>query len=157
MTDVLGVERERRALLGRLLEQDRLEQRLDDVHHAARTCAQIVAPAVVAGPPRPHPDQFGAGQAGGEGRVAHQLPRARVPGDVLRDSEVPEDFVGALVRDVGARAVGHPIAARHDVAANAGVRERQRRRRAGRAGADDEHVCFVCHLFAPRCFRIRAG
>ena len=145
MTDVLGVERERRALLGRLLEQDRLEQRLDDVHHAARTCPQIVAPAVVPGPPRPHPDQFGSGQAGGEGRVAHLLPRARVAGDVLRDSEIPEDFVRALVRDVRARAIGHPIAARHDVTAHAGIRERQGSRRAGRAGPDDEHVCFVCH------------
>ena len=145
MTDVLGVERERRALLGRLLEQDRLEQRLDDVHHAARTCPQIVAPAVVPGPPRPHPDQFGPGQAGGERRVAHQFPRARVSGHVLRDSEIPEDLVRALVRDVRARAIGHPIAARHDVTAHAGIRERQGSRRAGRAGPDDEHVCFVCH------------
>src|SRR5260370_36544846 len=56
MTDVFGVERERRALFGRLLEQDRLEQRLDDVHHAAGTCPQVVAPAVVAGSPGPHPD-----------------------------------------------------------------------------------------------------
>ena len=145
MTDVFGVERERRALLGRLLEQDRLEQRLDDVHHPARACPQIVTAAVIAGPPRPHPDQFGSGEAGRERRVAHQFPRARVPGDVLRDSEIPEDFVRTLVRDVRARTVGHPVAARHDVTAHAGVRERERCRRAGRSGPDDQYVCFVCH------------
>ncbi len=124
MTDVLGVERERRALLCRLLKQNRLEQWLDDIHHAARTCPQIVAPAVVPGPPRPHPDEFVAGQAGGERRVSHQFPRAGVSGHVLRDSEVPEDLVRALVRDVSAGAIGHPIAARHDVTAHAGICER---------------------------------
>ena len=51
MTDIFGVERERRALLGRLLEQDWFEQRLDDVHHPARACPQIVTAAVI---PVPH-------------------------------------------------------------------------------------------------------
>ncbi len=146
MTDVLGV-----ALLCRLLKQNRLEQWLDDIHHAARTCPQIVAPAVVPGPPRPHPDEFVAGQAGGERRVSHQFPRAGVSGHVLRDSEVPEDFVGALVRDVSAGAIGHPIAARHEVTAHAGISERQGSRRAGRTRPDDQHVCFVCHVCLRGC------
>src|SRR3984957_15515935 len=78
MTDVLSIESERRALLGRLLKQDRLKQWLDDIYHAARTYPQVIAPAVVPGSPRPHPDELGPGQAGGERRVSHQLPRARV-------------------------------------------------------------------------------
>jgi hypothetical protein len=145
VTDVFGVESERRTLLGRLPKQDRFEQRLDDVHHPARTCPQIVAPAVVPRTPRPHPDQFGPGETGRERRVAHQFPRARVPCDVLRDSEIPEDLVRSLVRDVRARTVGHPVAARYDVTAHAGIRECQRGRRAGRSGSDDQYVAFVGH------------
>ena len=145
MTDVFGVERERRALLGRLLEQDRFEQRLDDVHHPARACSQIVAAAIIPGPPSPHPDQFGSGEAGRERRVAHQFPRARIPCDVLRDTEIPEHLVRALVSDMRARTVGHPVAARYDVTAHVGIRKRQRGRRACRAGSDDQYVGFVCH------------
>ena len=157
MPDVFGVERERGAFLGRLLEQDRLEQRLDDIHHAARACAKVVAPPVVAGSPRPHADQFGAGETGRERRVAHQLPWARVSRNILRDSEIAEDLVGTLVGDVRARAVGHPVAARHDVTAHAAIRQRKSRRRTGRAGPNDQHVCFVCHVCLRGCFRIRAG
>ena len=129
--DILRVEREGRALIGRLLEQDRLEQRLDDIHHATGARTQIIAAPIVTGPPSPHPDEFGAGQTCRESRVTHQFPGARIAGHVLRNAKVAENLVGALVRDVGSRTIGHPVAARHEMTANATVGERQSGRRAG--------------------------
>ena len=128
MADIFGVERKRRALFGGLLKQDGFEQRLDDVHHAARTCPKVVPSSVVPGAPRPHPDEFGPGQAGGERGVTHQFPWARVPGHVFRNSEITEALVGSLVGDVRARAICHPVDARHDVASHAAIRERKGRR-----------------------------
>src|SRR5260370_27331615 len=89
MSDVFGVECERGGLLGRLLEQDGLEQRLDDVHHAARACSKVVPSAIVSSSPRPHSDKFGSGETGGESRVAPPLPPARAPGRPPPDSQRP--------------------------------------------------------------------
>src|SRR5258708_12309874 len=115
VTDVFGVKGERGSLLGGLLEQDGLEEWLDDVQHVARVGSEVVPSAIISSSPGPHPDEFGPGETGGERRVAHQLPRARVTGYILRDPEIAEDLVGSLVGDVRAGAIGHPIPARPDV------------------------------------------
>jgi hypothetical protein len=148
------LKREVRAALGRVLEDDRLDQRLGNVLQAAGAALQVIALAFVARAPGAQAHQLFAGQAGGEQGVAHLLPGRGVLDGLVLDAQIAQHFHGALVGDVGPRGVGQPIGARHHVDAHALGGQGQGGRAAGGAGADDQHVgveiCAGFTLGSPR-------
>ena len=101
---------------------------------------KVVAVAQVAGAPGLQAQDLLTGQAGGEERVAHLVPRrGLLPGGVL-ETEVAEHLHSTLVRDVGARPVGDPREHGHRMDADAVGGQSRRGDTSGRAKADDHDV-----------------
>ena len=140
VADVLGVEADPGAAgLGRLHEQ-RLGDGLRGVDHGARAGQPVVRVAALVGPPRQHPAELLAGQAGAEGRVAHRLPRGRLPQQRVLQPHVAQRLHRPLVGDVRPRGVGEAAVLGDHERGDAVGREEQGRRGAGGARAHDEDV-----------------
>jgi hypothetical protein len=99
---------------------------------------RMVAPAL-------HPADLLAGKAFAEHVLAHQvLVRAEHVGLVLDlPAQIPQHFHGALVGDVRARRIGQPAVAVDRHVLDPVGRQQRRRRRTGRAGANDQDVGLI--------------
>ena len=147
---VLGVEAEDRATLGRILDQQRLHQRLRNVQHRARAALQVVTDPLITGAPGLQPHDLLAGQARGEQGVAHLIPRRGVLARLLLQPEVAQHLHRALVGDVGPRRVRHPGEHRHRVHADPVGGQRKCRRATRRAEAHHHNVGVVTVDLAER-------
>ena len=137
---VLGVEGDDRAPLGRVLDQQRLHVGLRDVQHRARAALEVVAHPVIAGTPRLQPGDLLPGQAGGEQGVAHLVPRGGVLAGLVLDPQVAQHLHRALVGDVRPRRVRDPREHRHRVHPHAIARQREGRGAARGAETDHDDV-----------------
>ena len=108
VVEVLGMESDDRATFGGVLHEYRLHQRLRNVQHRAWAAGQVVAVAQVTGAPCLESDDFFTGQARGEQRVPHLVPRSRIAPRFLLHAQVSENLRGALVGDVRPGGVRHP-------------------------------------------------
>jgi hypothetical protein len=143
VAEVLGAEHDLGAPGGGVLDQDRFQVGLGDVQQRAGAALQVVPDPVLAGAPGAQPGDLLAGQAGGEHRVAHQVPRSGDGDGLGLDAEVAEHFGGALVGDVRAGAVGQPVPlGRHPDPHPVGG-QRQGAGGAGRPRPDDQDVGVV--------------
>ena len=143
VAEVFGAEHDLGAAGRGVLDQDRFHVGLRDVQQRARAALQVVAEAVLPGAPGAQPGDLFAGQAGGEHRVAHKVPRGGDGGGFGLDAEVAEDFQGALVGDVRAGAVGQPVPLGRDPDPYPVGGQGQRASSAGGPGSDHEDVGVV--------------
>ena len=151
--EVFGVERRCGTAFGGVFEQHRLEIHLRNVEQRARAALEVVADAALTGAPGADPPDLLAGQAGREQGVTHQLPRGGVARGLVLDAEIAQHLDGALIGDMGARAVGQPVEPVHQVHPHAVGGEGQGGRRAHRAGTDDQNIgveCVVVHDYSHR-------
>ena len=139
---ILGVEADPAAPGCRVPHDDRLQQRLRDIAVEGRAGLDVVRLARRVRPPRPHPAQLVAGEAGTEHGFAHQRVRRGRGQHILLNAEIAKHLHRALIGDVGARRVRRPpiLGQHHMLDPERG--ERQRGSTAGRAAADDQHLGF---------------
>ncbi len=136
----LGTQPHVGAVRLRGVEQQRLQQVLRGIAHAARARELVIAVPHGARAPGHHPRDLLACKARCIDLRAHQLLRHRHGDQLVLDPEIPEDLDSPLVGDVRSRRVGRSVVLRDRDGVHLEPRQQCGSGQAGRTGANDEDV-----------------